>query len=95
MAHLPGFGDKSITDPRKYFPSNRAEDFGPRAAPNIAFATAAPANQEDISATGVSRTPVIWKQYRLESWQTAAWRLSTRVAAGLLPLYEGATVSNA
>ncbi|EAM3244445.1 tetrathionate reductase subunit TtrA, partial [Salmonella enterica] len=57
--HLPGFGDRAITDPQgNAFPLNRAEDFYLRVAANIAFmgkTPVAPANQEDISLTGVSR----------------------------------------
>ncbi|EDV9093514.1 tetrathionate reductase subunit TtrA, partial [Salmonella enterica subsp. enterica] len=56
---LPGFGDRAITDPQgNTFPLNRAEDFYLRVAANIAFmgtTPVAPANQEDISLTGVSR----------------------------------------
>lgn len=56
---LPGFGDRAITDPQgNAFPLNRAEDFYLRVAANIAFmgkTPVAPANQEDISLTGVSR----------------------------------------
>ncbi|EHP8768726.1 tetrathionate reductase subunit TtrA, partial [Salmonella enterica subsp. enterica serovar Infantis] len=57
--HLPGFGDRAITDPQgNTFPLNRAEDFYLRVAANIAFMGKTPvalANQEDISLTGVSR----------------------------------------
>ncbi len=57
--HLPGFGDRAITDPQgNAFPLNRAEDFYLRVAANIAFmgkTPVAPANQEDITLTGVSR----------------------------------------